>query len=263
MLNTKGFTLIELLIAMLVTMIILGGAYAVFNTQQRQTTIQTNVSDAQQNLRAAMDFLSREVRMAGYNPEQTTANFGISDIQFRDIDDNNDATGNSYICFSWDQDSDGVLDNDETIDISLVNSATITPGVSDLFLRRPNVSTDRNVLASNIIAIGLAYAIDSDSDGELEQDGAGNTLWLVDADNDRDWDSLNINTGTTADIGTAVDTRAIRAVRIWMLSQAQAPDPNYIDPNTYIVGSHVVIPNNNFRHRILERIILCRNMGLD
>jgi hypothetical protein len=47
-----------------------------------------------------------------------------------------------------------------------------------------------------------------------------------------------------------------------MLAQSQAPDPNYTDSNTYVVGPHDVAPDNNFRHRMLERTVLCRNMGL-
>lgn len=263
----RGFTLIEVLIAMVVTFLILGGAYAVFNTQQRQTTVQTNVSDAQQNLRAAMDFMSREIRMAGYNPRQTTANFGIQDIKFRNINDATAATGNSYIRFTWDKDSDGVLDANETVDISLVDNGTITPGIADLYMRLPNDTNVRDVLASNIVSLGLAFAYDANDDGELDEDAGGNTLWSIDANNDGVWDKLVVDqsAGTATITATAnlVDTRSIRAIRIWMLSQSQAPDPKFTDTNTYVVGSHVVTPNNNFRHRLLERVVLCRNMGLN
>ena len=262
MIDKHGFTLIEVLIAMVVSMIIMGGAYTFFNTQQKQTTIQTNVSDAQQTLSAAMEFMSRDVRMAGYDP-QSSGSFGMIDIKSRDIDDNDDAStaGNSFIRFSWDINDNGILDNNETVDYGLVNSPTVTPSIVDLYQRFPNDTNNRDVLGANIISLGLAYAYDANGDGELDMAG-GNIIWAVDANNDADWDSLNVATGATAETGTAINCADIRAVRIWMLAQSQAPDPKYTDTNTYVVGPHVVTPNNHFRHRLLERTILCRNMGL-
>ena len=265
--NIAGFTLIEVLIAMTISLVIMGGAYTVFNSQQQQTVVQTNVSDTQQTLRAVMDYVSRDLRMAGYDPE-ISSSFGISDIKFRAINDSLSVNGNSFIRFSADKDSDGVIGNEETMDYSLVNSATITPGVWDLYLRNPNVAApSRDVLGSNIVALGLAYAIDADSDGELDTDAAGGIAWFVDAGNDDDWDSLTVNPGagtsTTVDTGITVVHKDIRAVRIWMLGQSQAPDPKYTDNKTYVVGPHVVNPNNSFRHRMLERTVLCRNMGLN
>ena len=270
----SGFTLIEVLIAMAVSLIIMGGAYTVFTSFQKNTTIQTNVSDMQQTLRAVMNFMAQDIRMAGYDPDNSSE-FRIFDIQFRDLNDNLNANGNSFIQLSWDKNSNGVLDNDETMDYSLVDGATITPGVPDLYLRTPNNPTPpptppRNVIGSNIIALGLAYAIDTNDDGELEVDAGGNIAWFIDAGNDNDWDSLTVNQGagtnTITDTGITVDVRNIRSVRIWMLAQSQAPDPKYTDTKTYVVGPHinepVDRPDNRFRHRMLERIILCRNLGL-
>lgn len=265
--NIAGFTLLEVLIAMTISLIIMGGAYTVFNSQQRQTVVQTNVSDTQQTLRAVMDYVSRDIRMAGYDPE-ISGSFGIVDIKFRALNDSVSANGNSFIRFSADKNSNGVLDSNETMDYSLVDSNTVTPGVSDLYLRNPNVAgSSRDVLGSNIVGFGLAYAIDANGDGEIDQTAGGGTAWFVDAGNDDDWDRLTVNavagTSTTVDTGIAVDCKDIRAVRIWMLGQSQAPDPKYTDNNTYVVGPHVIQPNNSFRHRMLERTVLCRNMGLN
>lgn len=265
--SNSGFTLIEVLIAMAVTLIIMGGAYTVFNSQQKTTLIQNNVSDVQQKLRASMDFVARDIRMAGYDPT-ISLQFGIRDIRFRDVNDNLSAAGNSYIQFSWDKNSNGTLDNDETMEYSLVNGVTITPGVNDLYLRTPNnppppPAPPRSVIGSNITTLGLAYAIDTNADGILEQDAAGNIGWFVDTGNNNIWDTLNVTTGATAATATVINTANIRAVRIWMLAQAEAPDLQFTDNNTYIVGPHVIVPNNNFRHRLFERTILCRNMGLN
>jgi type IV pilus assembly protein PilW len=249
----SGFTLIEVLIALVVTMIIMGGAYSAFNGYQKQTTIQTNVSDAQQTLRAAMDFMVREVRMAGYDPE-SDRNTGIEDVSI-------DAANNSSIEFTFavDSDGDGNIDGTDRIIYSIADMPISAPdGTFDL--AREENGGGRQLMAKSIISLGLAYAYDSNDDGELDRDGSGNVIWAI--DDGGNWSQLDLSTGNTSVTGTAVDERTIRAVRIWMLAQSQAPDPNYTDTNTYIVGPHVRVPNNNFRHRLLERTVLCRNMGL-
>lgn len=67
-LGINGFSLIELLIAMAVGLIILGATYSVFISQNKQMDKQDKIVELQQNVRAAIDMMSREVRMAGYNP---------------------------------------------------------------------------------------------------------------------------------------------------------------------------------------------------
>ena len=253
--SSAGFTLIEVLIAMLVSLVIMGGAYTFFNTQQRQTTIQTNVSDAQQTLRAAMDFVARDIRMAGYDPDNT-GNFGITDIRL-------DANGISTITFTWDENDDGNLDGNETFSYSIADMPIGDPdGTIDL--ARAVGGGGRQLLAANITTLGFAYAYDANDDGKLDFDAADEIIWSV--DNNGTWDSLTVDqstgTATLVATGTNIDERTIRAVRIWMLAQSQAPDPNYTDTKTYVVGPHVVTPNNNFRHRLLERTVLCRNLGL-
>jgi len=236
-------------------LIIMGGAYMFFNSQQRQTTIQTNVSDAQQTLRAAMDFMSRDVRMAGYNPDpNSTATFGINNIS--------DINGMSAITFTWDNPTGPPT---SSYYLSTIDGSAVAPNSRALMY---NDGTGAQPMAGYIVALGLAYAYDdSDADAELEIDTTnGDTIWFYDAGDDDLWDSLTINqnagTNTTSATGINIDTKDIRAVHIWMLAQSQAPDQNYTDTNTYVVGPHIVTPNNNFRHRLLERTILCRNMGL-
>lgn len=258
--SQSGFTLIEVVIAMVVTLIIMVGAYSAFNSQQKSTVVQTNVSDAQQSLRAAIDFMSRDIRMAGYDPEQSS-NFGIVDVGFRDYDNNLAADGTSSIIFSWDQNENGVADGGEIVSYSLSNNSTVAPGSVALMYGTPA----RQPLTGYIVNLGLAYAIDADGNGKLDQYG-GQVMWAIDADNDNDWDNLAVDqaagTAVVTDTGIPVNESDIRAVRIWMLSRSEAPDPNFTDTNTYVIGREVVQPNNNYRHRMAERIVLCRNMGL-
>ena len=63
--NKSGFTLIELLMAMVTGIIVLAGIYAAFNSQQKIHTKESQVVDAEQNVRGAAHFMVREIRLAG------------------------------------------------------------------------------------------------------------------------------------------------------------------------------------------------------
>ena len=53
---------------MAVAGIVMAGIYSAYYSQQKSFVVQDEVSEMQQNLRAAMFFMAREVRMAGCNP---------------------------------------------------------------------------------------------------------------------------------------------------------------------------------------------------
>lgn len=84
----KGFTLIELLISMVVGLIVLGALVSTFIIQRRSYDVQEQVTEMLQNARAAMDMMSREIRMAGYQVVGTViTNQGSNSITFLgDID---------------------------------------------------------------------------------------------------------------------------------------------------------------------------------
>lgn len=62
----KGFTLTETLVAFLLSVFLVGAVMAMFLTQRRTIWRQKQLNDMHQNLRMAMDFVVRDVRMAGY-----------------------------------------------------------------------------------------------------------------------------------------------------------------------------------------------------
>jgi prepilin-type N-terminal cleavage/methylation domain-containing protein len=264
--SNAGFTLVEMLIALVVTMIIMGGAYSVFMSQQKNTVVQTDVSDIQQTLRAAMDFMVRDIRMTGYpGPDRDP-----------DINPGFIAVGEDFLQFSLDMNDDGILDplGAETVTYALDNNQpAVAPGSTALM-------RNGQPMAGYVTNIGFAFAIDYNQDGELDRGtefGNQNVLWVVDTGIDGFWRNLDTNDdgqinaadggGGPGKIGgsiTNIPVRLgdIRAVRIWLLGRSLSPDNSYTDNNLYVVGSTVLQPNDNFRRRLLERTVLCRNMGL-
>lgn len=104
----RGFTLVELLVAMAVSSIVLGSMVAFFTVQNRSYTRNTATADIQQVVRAGIDFISDNIRMAGLDPLQT-GNFGI------------EAPGATAITFTADLDMNGQIDvsNSERITYAL------------------------------------------------------------------------------------------------------------------------------------------------
>jgi len=67
-LNTEhGFSLIELITALGISGIVLAAVTATFISQSRSYDAQEQINGMQQAARAAMDIITREVRMGGYN----------------------------------------------------------------------------------------------------------------------------------------------------------------------------------------------------
>ena len=62
----RGFTLVELLIAMALALVIIASLSRAFVIQQKTFNTQEQMAEMTQNSRAAIDIMTREIRMAGY-----------------------------------------------------------------------------------------------------------------------------------------------------------------------------------------------------
>jgi prepilin-type N-terminal cleavage/methylation domain-containing protein len=70
----KGFTLVELLIAMALALIIIGSLASSFVSQRKSYAIQEQIAEMNQNARAAMDMMSRDIMMTGYGIARSNYN---------------------------------------------------------------------------------------------------------------------------------------------------------------------------------------------
>lgn len=62
-----GFTLIEIMVALVISSLLAIAIYSFFITQHHAYTVQDQVIEMEQNSRAALDMIRREMRMAGYH----------------------------------------------------------------------------------------------------------------------------------------------------------------------------------------------------
>ena len=236
-----GFTLVELMITVLLAGLIIGSVYTAYLSLQRKYYAQEQVVEMQQTLRAAMDILVRDIRMAGYSPNGS-ANAGIVTAtvgQLRIRQDLTNTAGTS-------DDGDGAFDGpneDVTFGFAPADDAG-ADGVADAnvatFLRQ-DASVPAGTaqdLAENIVAVKFIYIIEDDN-GEL-----------VPANED-----------------SPVVIDKIRAIQISILARADRPDPEYR-------GGEIFTPNpsdtnkkwgpypDQFRRRLMVTTVQCRNLGL-
>jgi len=66
--SQRGFTLMEVLISMAIGGLLMGAVVNTFVVQRKSYDIQEQVTEMVQTARAAMDMMTREIRMAGYDP---------------------------------------------------------------------------------------------------------------------------------------------------------------------------------------------------
>ena len=71
--SQDGFTLVELMVAMSIFLLILVGIFQVFDPSSRAYSTSERKLGVQQNARVAMDAMARQIRMAGYFPENIDA----------------------------------------------------------------------------------------------------------------------------------------------------------------------------------------------
>lgn len=104
--DSHGFTLIELLIGIVLSAIVLLVVVNLFIWTNELNTIQEKVAGTQQDIRVAMEIMTRDIRMAGLNPSgSTTIDAGFVDNSSEITDTDADS-----IAVRYDYDGDGVCE---------------------------------------------------------------------------------------------------------------------------------------------------------
>lgn len=230
MLNTltknSGVTLTELLIALALTGIVAGAIYNIFISQGKAYTIQSEVAEMQQNLRAGIFMMEREIRMVGYDPTRE------ADAQIL-------TAAPGQLEFTADLNGDGVTDDpNEHMIYTLYD--TDADGTSDALGRNDvNSGAGTQLLAENIDQLDYVYL-------------------------DESRNALN-DMATSVDPAVLADIRSIQVTmvaRSGVIDSDYTNNETYQNQNPG--GSEVIYtaPGDNFRRRLLSTEIKCRNLGL-
>ena len=233
-----GFTLVELLVAMAMVGIVMAAVYSTYKSQQDSYVSQEQVAEMQQNIRASLYQLARDLRMAGFNP-QRAPNVGGFVTQLPDDGVGETTTDSATIAFTIDENANGVIDaddDDEQIAYRLDN-ATDT-------LQKFRVSDDTwQTVADNIDALDFVYLDTSGTDITANVIANPTALYAV----------TNLS---------YLDS--IRSIEISIVARTGNIDKSFPGTPAYNNQQGAVIlaaQNDNRRRRLLSTTILCRNMG--
>jgi type IV pilus assembly protein PilW len=281
--EVRGFTLVEVLVALVVAMIALGAVFSTFIVQEQHFGNQRQVTRAQQNLRGALLILEQELRMVGYDPEDS-GGFGVVDVRRYDLVHQHECNpdGQPVLFYTYDVDEDGRLDDTN----NQRNKEHAKFRISDIHndghvcLTWDN-GAGRNPLAENIQALGFAYAIDVDGDSNCDSwPGGGSLIWAVDSDNDNrldadidtngdgaidEKDDMNgdhrIDAADGRPLNPPVSPDCIKAVRVWVLAVTSDRLRGRVDDRVFVVGDRVLAPVDDGKKRfVLQTQVHCRNL---
>jgi len=140
--SERGLSLIELLIALAVTSILLVGIFNIFLSQHRTYMAQDQIVEMQENVRAALDIMLRDIRMAGYDPTEA-GGMGITNID----------EAIPSLSFTADINENGVIGASESNE-----DITYRYDANNLVIRRKSTTNDNLLpLVSNIQSLNFRY----------------------------------------------------------------------------------------------------------
>lgn len=271
-----GFTIIELMISIAIFGIVLTGVSSVYQAQIRSHYTQQQIMDMQQNIRAALYLMEREIKMAGLNPSGA-ANIGITLADAHTLSFNMDFTGG--LNDGKDNDGDGITDegangkddNDDNPDDSPEGPLDWVdePDEAEWYDGDVNDPNEQVVyiLSNDGDANGRNDGLPTEAD-----DGVTCNLWRNGELLALNIDALNFvyldQNGVPIAMPVA-DLSAIRSVQVSIVARS-GDKPSmftfgYVDAQSYQnqQGDQILPPQNDlFRRMSMTMEAKCRNMGL-
>jgi type II secretory pathway pseudopilin PulG len=248
--NESGFTMTELLVGTAISLILLGLVAGIIQSQTKTFQRQSQLGEMQANGRAAVDFVTRSVRNAGFNINRGKRFLAASD---------------HYVTMVFDDDNDGTIQNDEVMTYAVSTPQgidnedfTITP----FFDQDGDGEVDDTESRDHIISLALAgppfnfYRITPNNadNGVLKSTVSRNIENLVIRYWDKDGDPLPIGVAVDADgvpvppyVIPADELNDIRKVDMDIVTRSRDEDANenYVNSGTYYAGSVATQYNSN------------------
>jgi len=173
----KGFTFVELLIAMTLSTLLIGGLISFFSSTVGSTGTTTGNIHMNQDLQTAMSFISDEVRNTGYwagsiDTDTTSNPFGLIKP--------NSSTATDCVIYSFDENKDRILDNEEKRGIRLNTTTnaieylenTTNIDCPDADWSSAQQLTDKNKLEITKLQFSLAEDCHNSSTDNIDCSGA-------------------------------------------------------------------------------------------
>lgn len=165
-----GMTLIEIMIALLIGAFLLGGVMQIFVSSQQTNRMQENLSRLQENGRFAMEFISKDIRRAGYwgclrpsSPDIDIAGTNDDVANGNSIDDGTDTLTLRGAFVQVPAGTCGDFVNTTAVYYT-DPSSTVTYRINNSVLQQ-NTNNQNNSLIEGIEDMQILYGVDTDTDG--------------------------------------------------------------------------------------------------
>lgn len=238
--NNKGFTLIELLVSIGIAGVLLAAVFTTFMLQNTSYKRQEQIVELQQNLRSALNFMTREIRMAKSDPlSQNVASIVSADA------------GTLHFTLDVSGGDTDDIDNDDDGQINEADEAQYPDGDVD--------DADEDITYALYDAYG-----DGDNDiGRDTNTGGGNQPVAENVDV-LDFVYLDSDGNVVASPVSVANLPTIWAVQLTIVARTNRQDPNFTDNAVYtnLQGTVVLDKSaapDNFRRRMVRSTIKMRN----
>jgi len=200
----KGFTLVELMVAMVIGLVTLGAALALYLTIF--TGSMTTIRSARLNhdIDSAMTLITNELRRAGFNGNAVTGGCDELDSDTYCVEDNPfqtlDISTDRCVLYTYDDNANGVLDGNEQFGFMLANK-TLFIRIDDLDGSSPSCDAGSNT--GDWVALTIATASNESLDIE-DFSITDDASWCVDMTNDEQAESPYLCKDSTVTTGREV-----------------------------------------------------------
>lgn len=262
----NGFTLIELMISIAIFSIVIAGIVTAFHEQLKSHNTQQQILSMQQNARAAMYYMTRELKNAGLDPTgsatdaTSTAAAGITNAQANTITFAMDFTGGTA-GNGVDDDGDTIIDEaDEPFWDGTLN------GPNEIITYALSNDADNNGICDNLP--GLSAATNGFPCALTRAVGVAGAPQIL-ADNVDALDFIYLDEDGNRMVNPMTALPDIRSVQITLVARAgqnvTVLSYKVTDNNTYYnQQGDIILPvtGDQFRRIFLSTEIKCRNLGL-
>ena len=290
--GTAGFSLIEVMAAIVILGIAMTAVFSTFLFQQQSYTTQVRVAEMQQNLRDAVETISRDIRMCTYGIP-SNVNIVDNEITSRYLKPVNSTSGPDGIYVLYRYDGDAAYPSFDNVNmaagattVALTSTAGFATGDRILVYNATNadlrqVATAAGTTLTLQAGVGTAYSgatlarvryvryyVDNTTDAAhptmMVDRRNGQSQPLADDIEDLQFQySMDTNGDGVIEV---VDNNAVgnasfvRQVHVWLLARSRITEKGWVDTGDRNMADHSPgVANDGYRRRRTEMVVDVRN----
>ena len=297
-----GFSLVEVMAALVILAIAMIAVFATFISQQKSFTVQNRVAEVQQNLRQAVEYMSRDIRMAGYGiPDNVTipsnvVAASVTSLRSLYAKDNTTGPDQIYILYLFDMDANQppttltiAGGNISTGNVTVGSATGFLTGGGDLVLLTDGTTADlyetsaaggttltfgagytsghgKSYPAGSIVAKArfVRYFVDNNT-LMVDRMGGGTPQPVADSIEDLQLTyGIDTNADGNVESWTASPTTysQIRQVRLQLTARTRLPEAGWSETRPPLGNWTAVSTPDGYRRRTYDIVIDVRNSGV-